>query len=122
MKPEKVYAMDFGRVYACLVQKAQRKGRTKEEVDALIQWLLGYAPADTAAAIARGADVGTFYGEAPRWNPKADDIHGSICGVRIEEIEDPLMRRIRCLDKQVDELAKGKPLEKILNRKMSAKG
>ena len=114
MKPEKVYAMDFGRVYACLVQKAQRKGRTKEEVDALIQWLLGYAPADTAAAIARGADVGTFYGEAPRWNPKADDIHGSICGVRIELIEDPLMQDIRRLDKLIDGLARGKPLDRLL--------
>lgn len=114
MEKEKIYAMSFGKVYPLLVSKAERKGRTREEVDALIIWLTGYDSAAIAAA-AEGVSYGDFFRNAPCPNPARKNIRGSICGIRVENIEDPLMRDIRCLDKLVDELAKGKTMDKILS-------
>ena len=114
MAPEKVYAMRFAKVYPLLVQKAERKERTREEVDTVTCWLTGYQPADLERMLSADTDYRTFFDGAPRMNPNAEKIKGSICGVRVEEIQDPLMRKIRQLDKLVDELAKGKPMEKIL--------
>jgi hypothetical protein len=96
------------------VQKAERKNRTKEEVDSIICWLTGYSQAELRRQIERGCDFETFFAEAPSINPNTSLITGVVCGVRVEEVEDPLMRKIRYLDKLIDELAKGRPLEKIL--------
>ena len=114
MTNERVYKMAFSRVYPLLVQKAERKGRTKLEVDAVICWLTGYDEHGLWAQIDKGIDFETFFAEAPQINPNAHKITGVVCGVRVEEIEDPLMQKIRWLDKLVDELSKGKPMEKIL--------
>jgi len=114
MTNERVYKMAFSKVYPLLVQKAERKGRTKEEVDAVIFWLTGYDAAGLQEQLEKNADYESFFREALRINPDAEKIRGVICGCRVEEIEDPLMRKIRWLDKLVDELAKGKPLEKVL--------
>jgi hypothetical protein len=114
MTNERVYKMAFSRVYPLLVQKAERKGRTKSEVDAVICWLTGYDDSGLQAQIAKNVDYETFFNEAPQINPNAAKIKGVICGHRVEEIEDPLMQKIRWLDKLVDELAKGKPMEKVL--------
>lgn len=111
---ERVYKMAFSLVYPLLVQKAERKGRTKSEVDAVICWLTGYDDSGLQAQIVKNTNYQTFFGEAPHMNPNAAKITGVICGYRVEEIEDPLMRKVRQLDKLVDELAKGKPMEKIL--------
>ena len=114
MDNQKVFAMEFSRVYPLLVAKAERKGRTQQEVDQVICWLTGYPPADIARAVAEPTGYGAFFENAPAPNPNRTKITGSICGVKLAEIEDPLMREIRYLDKLVDELAKGKPMEKIL--------
>lgn len=114
MTNERVYKMPFSKVYPLLVQKAERKGRTKSEVDAVICWLTGYDFSGLQAQIDKNVDYETFFNEAPQINPNADKIKGVICGYRVEEIQDPLMKKIRWLDKLVDELAKGKPMEKIL--------
>lgn len=114
MKNERVYRMAFSKVYPLLVQKAERKGRTKDEVDTIICWLTGYDEADLQAQIDNNVDYETFFAEAPEMNPNADKITGVVCGVRVENIEEPLMQKIRWLDKLVDELAKGKAMEKIL--------
>jgi hypothetical protein len=114
MKNERVYKMIFSSVYPMYIQKAERKGRTKEEVDTVICWLTGYDAPGLQSQIDSGVDFETFFTEAPQINPNADKITGVVCGVRVEEIDDPLMQRIRWLDKLVDELAKGKPMEKIL--------
>jgi hypothetical protein len=114
MKNERVYQITFSSVYPLYIQKAERKGRTKAEVDTVIQWLTGYDDAGLAAQIDKGADLETFFAEAPQINPNADKITGVVCGIRVEEIEDPLLQKIRWLDKLVDELAKGKAMEKIL--------
>jgi len=106
--------MPFSKVYPLLVQKAERKGRTKSEVDAVICWLTGYDDSSLQAQIEKNIDYETFFNEAPQMNPNAVKITGVICGYRVEEIKDPLMQKIRWLDKLVDELAKGKPMEKIL--------
>ncbi len=106
--------MKFAGVYPHYVQKAEKKGRTKKDVDAVICWLTGYTPKALATQIKEGKDFQTFFDEAPAFHPNASKITGVICGVRIEEIEHPLMRKIRYLDKLVDELAKGRPMEKIL--------
>jgi hypothetical protein len=106
--------MSFASVYPHYVQKAEKKGRKKKEVDEVICWLTGYSPKELAKQIEQKKDFETFFSEAPSFNPNATKITGVVCGVRLEEIEDPLMRKIRYLDKLVDELAKGKPLEKIL--------
>jgi hypothetical protein len=111
---ERVYKMAFASVYPHYVEKAEKKGRSKKEVDEVICWLTGYTPQALAKQIEERKDFKTFFSEAPSINPRARKITGVICGVRIEEIEDPLMRKIRYLDKLVDELAKGRPMEKIL--------
>ena len=114
MPRKTVFEMDAGAVWEALVQKAERKGRTREEAERIICWLTGYTPETLAAQFARGIDYGTLFREAPAINPKSAAVTGVICGVRVEEIADPLLRQIRCLDKLVDELAKGRPMEKIL--------
>jgi len=116
MTNERVFKMEVSKVYPLLVKKAERKGRTKAEVDEVIRWLTGYDDRGLKAQIERNVDYETFFNEAPRINPDAEKIKGVVCGVRVEEIEDPLMRKIRWLDKLVDELAKGKPVEKILRK------
>lgn len=114
MDNQKVFAMSFSKVYPLYVQKAERKSRTKKEVDEIICWLTGYDPEALQAQIDRNVSLQTFFEEAPQMNPNAALIKGVVCGVRVEEIDDPLMQKIRWLDKLVDELAKGKKLEKIL--------
>ena len=106
--------MSFASVYPLYVAKAEKKGRTRAEVDQVICWLTGYTAAALARQIERRVDFETFFAEAPALHPNAAQITGTICGVRIQEIDDPLMRKIRYLDKLVDELAKGRPMEKIL--------
>lgn len=113
-KAARVYAMAFSRVYPLLVQKAEKKGRAREEVDAAILWLTGYDSGGLKAQIDKGVSLEAFFAQAPEMNPNAHKITGVVCGVRVEEIEDPLMQKIRWLDKLVDELAKGRPMEKIL--------
>ncbi len=112
----KVFTMSFARVYACLVAKAQKKGRTQAEVDSIIGWLTGYDPKSLQGLITKGTDYETFFTEAPRLNPARSLITGSICGIRVEEIEDPTMREIRYLDKLIDELAKGRPMTQIMRK------
>ena len=114
MDKHRVFKMSFAGVYPHYVQKAEKKGRKKREVDEVICWLTGYSPQALATQITERKDLDTFFREAPLLHPNASKITGVICGVRIEEIEDPLMRKIRYLDKLVDELAKGRPMEKIL--------
>ena len=110
MARQSILDMTVAKVYPLLLQKVERKGRTKEELDQLIFWLTGYQD----ISMIQHLSYGEFIGSAPCWNEKADLIKGTICGVRVEEIEDPVMKKIRQLDKLVDELAKGKPIEKIL--------
>ncbi|NLL47355.1 MAG: DUF2200 domain-containing protein [Firmicutes bacterium] len=114
MKNERVYKMAFSKVYPLLVNKAERKGRTKEEVDTIICWLTGYDQGSLEEQLEKDVDYETFFGEAPEMNPNAEKITGVVCGVRVENIEEPLMQKVRWLDKLVDELAKGKAMEKIL--------
>lgn len=110
----RIFKMQFANVYPLYVQKAERKNRTKEEVDRIICWLTGYNQAGLQQQIEQGNDFQTFFAQAPALNPDRALIKGVVCGVRVEEIEDPLMQKIRYLDKLIDELAKGKALEKIL--------
>ena len=110
----RIFAMKFAGVYPLYVQKAERKNRTKAEVDQIIRWLTGYTQAGLERQIKQGNDFETFFAQAPAMNPNASLIQGVVCGVRVQEIEDPLMQKIRYLDKLVDELAKGKAMEKIL--------
>ena len=110
----RIFSMPFGNVYPLYVKKAERKNRTKEEVDQIICWLTGYDQRALQAQIETGNDFATFFAEAPALNPNTSLIKGVVCGVRVEEIEDPLMQKIRFLDKLIDELAKGKKMEKIL--------
>ena len=116
MEKEKVYRMPFAKVYPLLVNKAVRKGRTAVEVDQVIQWLTGYDTDGLIAVLDSEANYETFFAEAPQMNPNRKKIVGTICGVRVENIEEPLMQEIRYLDKLIDELAKGKTLEKILRK------
>jgi hypothetical protein len=116
MKKHRIFTTSFASVYPLYVRKAEGKGRTRQEVDEVIRWLTGYSPSALAEQIEREKDFETFFSEAPTLHPNAGKITGVICGVRIEEIEDPLMRNIRYLDKLVDELAKGRPMEKILRK------
>ena len=104
----------FGVIYPMYVQKVEKKGRTNEELDAVINWLTGYDNKGLQMQIDSGNDLEVFFAEAPQINPNANKITGKICGVRVEEIDDPLTQKIRWLDKLVDELAKGKTMEKIL--------
>jgi hypothetical protein len=106
--------MSFASVYPHYVAKAEKKGRTRVEVDEIIRWLTGYSEGQLDAVLAERTDFENFFGQAPALNPSRAAITGTICGVRIEEIEEPLMREIRYLDKLIDELAKGRPMEKIL--------
>jgi hypothetical protein len=116
MPKHRIFTTSFASVYPHYVRKAEVKGRTRQEVDEVICWLTGYSPKALAAQIEDRKDFETFFSEAPALHPGASRITGVICGVRIEEIEDPLMRNIRYLDKVVDELAKGRPMEKILRK------
>jgi len=111
-----IFAMAFARVYPLYVQKAERKNRKKEEVDRIICWLTGYDLVGLHQQIDQGNDLETFFAQAPAINPNSSLIKGVVCGVRVEGIEDPLMQRIRYLDKLIDELAKGKAMEKILRQ------
>ncbi|ECP9681796.1 DUF2200 domain-containing protein [Listeria monocytogenes] len=116
MKKPRIYAMSFASVYPLYIQKAEKKDRTKEEVDEIIFWLTGYDQDSLQQAIDQAIDFETFFAEAPKMNPNASLITGVVCGYRVEEIEDKLMQQIRYLDKLVDELAKGKKMEKILRK------
>ncbi|MDZ4359227.1 MAG: DUF2200 domain-containing protein [Variovorax sp.] len=114
MPEHKIFAMPFAKVYPMYVQKAERKNRTKEEVDAVICWLTGYDAVGLQRQIEQQNDFRTFFAQAPALHPNRALIKGVVCGVRVEEVEDPLMQKIRYMDKLVDELAKGKAIEKIL--------
>lgn len=116
MPKHNVSAMKFAKIYPMYVQKAERKNRTKEEVDRIICWLTGYDDAGLRKQIEKENDLETFFAQAPAFHPNASLIKGVVCGVRVEDIDDPLMRRVRYLDKLIDELAKGKALEKILRQ------
>ena len=110
----RIYAISFASVYPHYIAKAERKGRTKAEVDEVIRWLTGFDLAGLEAEIAAKTDFETFFARAPRLNPARETITGTICGIRVETIEEPLMREIRYLDKLIDELAKGRAMAKIL--------
>ncbi|MBS1511404.1 MAG: DUF2200 domain-containing protein [Bacteroidetes bacterium] len=116
MDNTRVYRMIFAGVYPLYIQKAEKKGRTKEEVDEIIYWLTGYTKAYLQKQIDTRVDFETFFAKAPKLNPNVSKITGVICGYRVEEIEDPLMQKVRYLDKLIDELAKGKAMEKILRK------
>lgn len=118
MTQHRIYRMKFSGVYPMYVQKAERKNRTKEEVDQVICWLTGYDQAELQRQIELESDFESFFDTAPLFNPKASLIKGTVCGVRVEEIEDPLMRKVRYLDKLIDELAKGKTMDKILRQEV----
>ncbi len=112
--PHRVFSMAFAKVYPLYAQKVEKKGRTRAELDAVIQWLTDYDEAGLAERIARGVSFEAFFAEAPALHPNRTLIKGVVCGVRVEDVEDPLMQLIRYLDKLVDELARGKALEKVL--------
>ncbi|NLN13997.1 MAG: DUF2200 domain-containing protein [Tissierellia bacterium] len=116
MSCNKIFKMSFSRVYPLYVQKAEKKGRTKEEVDEIIRWLTGYSQVELEAQLEKEVDFETFFKEAPQLNPARELIKGVVCGIRVENIEDPMMQNIRYLDKLVDELAKGKAMDKILRK------
>lgn len=116
MKPDRVFAYKFGSIYPLYVQKAEKKNRTKQEVDEVLRWLTGYSQKELERQIERGVSLETFFAEAPALHPNSSLIKGVVCGIRVEAIEDPLMRKIRSMDKLVDELAKGKTMEKILRQ------
>ena len=117
MAYEKVYNMSFGKIYPLLVNKAEKKGRTADEVNEVITWLTGYPAEEIEKAAVSDISYGDFFRQAPEMNPDRKQIKGVVCGVRVEDIEEPLMQDIRYLDKLVDELAKGKAMEKILRKK-----
>lgn len=114
MEKHRIFATAFAKVYPLYVNKVERKQRSKDELDQVICWLTGYSASGLRQQIDAGVDFETFFAEAPAMNPNCDLIKGVVCGVRVEAVEDPLMRKIRYLDKLVDELAKGKKLEKVL--------
>lgn len=116
MNNHKVFKMAFASVYPHYITKAEKKGRTKEEVDTIIFWLTGYNETSLAQILENKTDFESFFAEAPQLNPNVTKITGVICGYRVEEIENPLMQQIRYLDKLIDELAKGKAMEKILRK------
>lgn len=116
MEKHRIYTMSFARVYPLYVEKAKKKGRTKAEVDEIIHWLTGYTPKKLEAELKKQTDFETFFAKAPKLNPSRKLITGVVCGIRIEDIKEPLMQEIRYLDKLIDELAKGRPLEKILRK------
>jgi hypothetical protein len=110
----RIYTMAFARVYPEYVGKAERKGRTKTEVDEIIRWLTGYSQKQLEAHLKKETDIENFIAQAPQLNPARSLIKGVVCGVRVEDVEDPIMQAVRYLDKLIDELAKGRPMEKIL--------
>ena len=114
MTGHRIFAMPFASVYPAYVAKAEKKGRTRAEVDRIILWLTGYSPDQFAAVLEAKTDFQTFFAQAPAMNPAREMITGTVCGVRVQEVPDPLMREIRYLDKLIDELAKGRPMDKIL--------
>lgn len=116
MEKHRIYTMSFASVYPLYVAKAEKKGRTKKEVDEIICWLTGYSQKGLEAQLKNKTDFETFFAEAPEMNPLRSLISGIVCGVRVEDIKEPTMREIRYLDKLIDELAKGKVMEKILRR------
>lgn len=116
MANEKIYSMPFAKIYPMLAANAQKKGRTKEEVNEIITWLCGYEPEQIENLLKSDITYGDFFLQAPMLNPKRKLIKGVICGMRVENIEEPLMQEIRYLDKLIDELAKGKSMEKILRK------
>jgi hypothetical protein len=111
---QRVFAMRFANVYPLYVQKAERKGRTKDEVDEIILWLTGYDRLGLQRQIEQQSDLETFFAQAPAFNPNSSLIKGTVCGVRVEDVADPLMQKIRYLDKLIDELARGRAMGKIL--------
>ncbi len=121
LNEQRLFAMQFAKVYPLYVQKAERKGRTREEVDQIIFWLTGYDALGLQSQIGQQVDVATFFDQAPAFNPNAAFITGVVCGVRVEDVDDPLMQKIRYLDKLVDELARGKAIEKILRAEPPAR-
>jgi len=114
MDQHRIYAMSFAKVYPLLVAKAEKKGRTRAEVDEIIRWLTGYSAQALADQLVKAVTFADFFAQAPRMNPARSLITGVVCGVRVEHVEAPLMREIRYLDKLIDELARGKAMEKIL--------
>jgi hypothetical protein len=116
MNNERAFKILFASVYPLYIQKVEKKGRTKEEVDTVIFWLTGYNPKTLQEQIDRKTDLETFFAQAPQLNANVSKITGVICGYRVEDIEDPLMQKIRYMDKLIDELAKGKAMEKILRK------
>ena len=114
MPKDRIFTTAFSKVYPLYVQKAERKKRTKDEVDEIIRWLTGYSQAGLEKQIKQQSDFESFFAKAPAIHPNTSLIKGMVCGVRVEEVEDPLMQKIRYLDKLIDELAKGKAMEKIL--------
>ena len=114
MPKDRIFTTAFSKVYPLYVQKAERKKRTKDEVDEIIRWLTGYSQAGLEKQIKQQSDFESFFAKAPAIHPNTSLIKGVVCGVRVEEVEDPLMQKIRYLDKLIDELAKGKAMEKIL--------
>ena len=116
MTKHRIYTMSFSRVYPEYINKAEKKGRMKTEVDAIICWLTGYSQEALEVQLEKQTDFETFFAEAPQMNPLRAMIKGVVCGVRVEDIEEPTMREIRYLDKLIDELAKGKTMEKILRK------
>ena len=114
MTEHRIFSTAFSSVYPLYVRKAERKGRTRDEVDRVVRWLTGYSEAGLRQQLEAGSDLRTFFEQAPDMNPNGALITGVVCGVRVEEVADPLMRKIRWLDKLVDELAKGKAMDKIL--------
>ncbi len=110
MARQSVFEMPFEKIYRCLVEKAERKGRTQSEADQIIKWLTGYRDMESL----KGLTYGEFLSSAPEWNPRSNLITGRVCGIRVEEISDPLTKKMRQLDKLIDELAKGKPLEAVM--------
>lgn len=116
MKKHRIYSMSFTSVYPLYIAKAEKKGRTKTEVDEIIRWLTGYSQKGLEAQLKKRTDIETFLAEAPQLNPSRALIKGLICGIRVEDIKEPTMKEIRYLDKLIDELAKGKEMEKILRK------
>jgi hypothetical protein len=116
MARQNIYTMSVAKVYPLYIQKVEKKGRTKDEVDEIIRWLTGYSQEEIEEQLDKQTDFETFFKEAPQLNPSRSLIKGVICGVRVEDIEEPLMREIRYMDKLIDELAKGKTMDKILRK------
>lgn len=114
MSNQRIYSMSFAKIYPLYISKANKKGRTKAEVDKVIKWLTGYSQKQINSEIEKETDLENFFRKAPRLNPLRDQIKGSVCGIKIENIKEPLMREIRYLDKLIDELARGKEMVKIL--------